>query len=62
MANAPCTGSSSSEVPGTRAPPGMTAPGTTGAISRAQAGTFSAIKPQASVSIRQWRAVVERQR
>ncbi len=57
MAKAPCTGSSSSEVPGTRAPPGITAPGTTGAIRRAQAGTFSAIRPHASVSIRQSRAV-----
>ncbi|MEJ0005091.1 MAG: hypothetical protein WDM77_01520 [Steroidobacteraceae bacterium] len=44
-------------MPGIRAPPGITAPGTTGPISRAQAGTFSAISPHASVSIRQCRAV-----
>ena len=53
MLNAACTGSSSYEVPGTRAPPGIVAPGTTGPISFVHAGYCSAWKPQASVSIRQ---------
>ncbi len=53
MLKAACTGSSSKEVPGTRAPPGMTAPGTTGPSSFLQAGYFSAWKPQARVSMRQ---------
>ena len=57
MLKAACTGSSSNEVPGTRAPPGIVAPGTTGPNLRTQAGNCSAWKAQASESIRQWRAV-----
>jgi hypothetical protein len=53
MLNAACTGSSSKLVPGTRAPPAIVAPGTTGPSMRVHAGNDSAWKPQASVSIRQ---------
>jgi hypothetical protein len=42
MLNAADTGSSSCAVPGTRAPPRMPAPGTTGPISLVQAGIRSA--------------------
>ena len=41
-------------MPGTREPPGMVAPGTTGPNNFVQAGYLSAWKPQASVSMRQY--------
>ena len=44
-------------VPGTRAPPGRCAPGTTGPSRRTHAGKFSASIMQARLSIRQSRAV-----
>ncbi len=58
MLKAPCTGSSSKRVPGTRAPLITRMPGTSGPSSLLQAGNESAASPQPSVSIRQCRAVV----
>ncbi len=51
--NAACTGSRSNEVPGTRAPPAIVAPGTTGPSNFVHAGNPSAWKLQARLSIRQ---------
>jgi hypothetical protein len=57
MLNAACTGSSSKSVPGTRAPPFMMAPGTTGPRRRTHAGKFSASIMQPRLSMRQSLAV-----
>ncbi len=57
MLNAARTGSSSYRVPGTRAPPGMPAPGTTGPSNFVQAGNPSASIAQPRESMRQRRAV-----
>ncbi len=50
IANAACTGSSSWLVPGTRAPPGSVAPGTTGPRCFTHSGNFIAIIAVASES------------
>src|SRR5688500_11939015 len=55
MLNAAITGSSSQDVPGTRAPPGNVAPGTTGPSSFVHSGKSSDWKAHASESIRQYR-------
>ncbi len=47
MLNAACTGSSSYDVPGTRAPPGSVAPGTTGPISFVHAGYLQRLEAAA---------------
>jgi len=57
MANAACTGSSTSAVPGTLTPWGTMVPGATGPISSVQSGWRSASQAQASESARASRAV-----
>jgi hypothetical protein len=57
MLNAACAGSSSKLVPGTVAPPGSVAPGTSGPRCFTQSGNFIASIAQASESSSMYRAV-----